>query len=166
MRVLVVALAIGVTSVLSGQAPQPGAPTQPTQPGQPAPGQPTRMPARPVRPGEAPPKGTAVIRGQVMAASTGTPIRRAQVRAMSMDGSGGGGVTSTDGEGRFEISELPAGRYSVTVMKGGFVTGQFGQRRPGDPATPIELIDAQTADKVNFALGRGGVIAKVSKLTP
>ena len=100
-----------------------------------------------------------MIRGQVMAATTGTPIRRAQVRAMSMDGSGGGGVTSTDGEGRFEIRELPAGRYSVTAMKGGFVTGQFGQRRPGDPATPIELIDAQTADKVNFALGRGGVIA-------
>ena len=156
MRVLAIALVIGFTSTLTGQAPQP---SQPTPPGQPAPGQPTRMPARPLRPGEVPPKGTAIIRGYVTALTTGTPLRRAQVRAMSMDGTGGGGVTSTDAEGRFEIRELPAGRYSVTAMKGGFVTGQFGQRRPGDPATPIDLIDAQTADKVSFALGRGGVIA-------
>ena len=156
MRVLAIALVIGFTSTVTGQAPQP---SQPTPPGQAAVGQPTRMPARPLRPGETPPKGTAIIRGYVTALTTGTPLRRAQVRAMSMDGTGGGGVTSTDAEGRFEIRELPAGRYSVTAMKGGFVTGQFGQRRPGDPATPIQLVDGQNADKVNFALARGGVIA-------
>jgi len=158
MRVLVFALVVGVASTLAGQAPQPGAPAQPTQPGQTAPGQPTRMPARPLRPGETPPKGTAVIRGQVMAA-TGSPIRRAQVRVMSSDGRGSGGVTSTDNEGRFEVKELVAGRYNVMASKGGFVTAQFGQRRPNEPGTPIELVDAQTADKVNFNLMRGSVIA-------
>lgn len=116
------------------------------------------MPARPLRPGEAPPKGTAVLKGQVMASGTGSPIRRAQVRAMSMEGRGGG-VTSTDAEGRFEIKELPAGRYSLTATKGGFVTGQFGQRRPGEPGTPIDLGEGQAAEKVNFVLSRGSVIA-------
>lgn len=77
---------------------------------------------------------------------------------MSMDARGGG-VTSTDAEGNFEIKELPAGRYTITAAKGGFVTGQFGQRRPGEAGTPIELVDGQTADKVNFALSRGGVIS-------
>ncbi len=158
MRVLVIALVIGVTSTLSGQVPQPGASAQPTQPGQPAPGQPTRMPARPLRPGEAPPKGTGVLKGQVMAAATGTPVRRAQVRAMSMEGRGGS-VTGTDAEGRFEIKELPAGRYNITATKGGYVTGQFGQRRAGEPGTPIDLGDGQTAEKVNFTLSRGGVIS-------
>jgi Carboxypeptidase regulatory-like domain len=159
MRVLVFALVIGAVATLSSQAPQPPtAPGQPIQPGQPAPGQPTRMPARPLRPGEAPPKGTGVLKGQVIAAGTGTPIRRAQVRAMSMEARGGG-VTSTDAEGRFEIKDLPAGRYNLTATKGGFVTGQFGQRRPGEPGTPIDLGEAQTAEKVNFALSRGSVIS-------
>ncbi|MDP2054666.1 MAG: carboxypeptidase-like regulatory domain-containing protein [Acidobacteriota bacterium] len=98
------------------------------------------------------------MRGKVTSAVTGGPLRRAQVRAMSMEARGGG-VTSTDAEGNFEIKELPAGRYNITATKGGFVTGQFGQRRAGDPGTPIELVDGQTADKVNFVLARGGVIS-------
>jgi hypothetical protein len=118
---------------------------------------PQRMPARPLKPGEAPPKGTAVLKGQVLAASGG-PVRRAQVRAMSMEGRGGG-VTSTDAEGRYEIKDLPAGRFNLTATKGGFVQASFGQRRPGEPGTPIDLGDGQTADKVNFVLARGGVIS-------
>ena len=125
-----------------------GSPNQPSQPG----------PARPVRPGETPLKGSAVIRGQVRADGSGTPVRRVQVRAMSVDGRGGG-VTSTDNQGAFEIRDLAAGRYTISAAKGGYVTGQFGQRRPGEPGTPIELADGQTAEKVNFVLSRGGVIS-------
>ena len=77
---------------------------------------------------------------------------------MSMEGRGGG-VTSTDNEGRFEIKELPAGRYNLLATKGGYVQGQYGQRRPGEPGTPIDLSEAQTAEKVNFVLARGAVIA-------
>jgi hypothetical protein len=138
-----------------GQTSQPG---QTAQPGLPGPANPQRMPARPLRPGETPPKGSAVIRGQVRMDGTGAPVRRAQVRAMSNDGRGGG-VTSTNNEGSYEIRDLPAGRYSIMASKGSFVTGQFGQRRPGDPGTPIELADGQTAEKVNFVLSRGAVIA-------
>jgi len=135
---------------------------QATTPGQPAPPSPStspqRMPARPLKPGETPPKGTAVLKGQVLAAGSGTPVRRAQVRAMSFEGRGGG-VTSTDAQGNFEIRELSAGRYNVSASKGGFVMAQFGQRRPGDAGTPIDLSDGQTADKVNFLLSRGSVIS-------
>ena len=142
-----------LSSLAYAQAPQPGQQVQ-----QPSSATPQRMPARPLRPGETPPKGTAVLKGQVLAGGSGTPVRRAQVRAMSMEGRGGG-VTSTDAEGRYEIKELPAGRYNVTAMKGGFVQGQFGQRRPGEPGTPIDLSEGQTAEKVNFVLSRGSVIA-------
>jgi len=99
-----------------------------------------------------------VLKGQVMAAGTGTPVRRAQVTARSMEGRGGG-VTSSDAEGRYEIKELPAGRYNVSVSKGSFVQATYGQRRPGEPGTPIDLADGQTADKVNFVMSRGGVIS-------
>lgn len=138
-------------------SPQPG---QTSLPGQTSPATPQRMPARPLRPGETPPKGTAVIKGQVTDAGTGAPVRRAQVRAMSMEGRGGG-VTSTDSNGLFQIKDLPAGRYTVVVMKGGFAQTSFGQRRPGQPGTPIDLADGQTAERVNFILSRGGVIAGV-----
>ncbi|HYE86396.1 MAG TPA: carboxypeptidase-like regulatory domain-containing protein [Vicinamibacterales bacterium] len=153
---LVCSLIIGATALLPGQVATPGQARTMTSGQQPS--TPQRMPARPLRPGEAPPKGTAVLKGQVIAAGTGTPIRRAQVRAMSMEGRGGG-VTSTDNEGNFEIRELAAGRYNVSASKGGFVMGQFGQRRPGDPGTPIDLGEGQRAEKVNFILSRGGVIA-------
>jgi Carboxypeptidase regulatory-like domain len=152
------AFVVGLSSMLQAQAAQPGQPTSipGTQPAQP--GAPQRMPARPLRPGETPPKGTSVLKGQVLASGSGSPVRRAQVRAMSMEGRGGG-VTSTDAEGRYEIKELPAGRYSIMATKGGFVQGQYGQRRPGDPGTPIDLSDGQTAERVNFVLSRGSVIA-------
>jgi hypothetical protein len=77
---------------------------------------------------------------------------------MSMEGRGGG-VTSTDADGNYEIKELTAGRYNITVTKGGFVQGNYGQRRAGEPGTPIDLSDGQTADKVNIVLSRGSVIS-------
>ena len=156
MRIIAVsfAIVIGLSSFVQAQATQPGQQVPQTA----RPSEPQRMPARPLRPGETPPKGTAVLKGQVLTAGSGAPVCRAQVRASSMEGRGGG-VTSTDAEGRYEIKELPAGRYNISATKGGYVTGQFGQRRPGDPGTPIDLSDGQTADKVNFVLSRGSVIA-------
>jgi hypothetical protein len=145
---------LGLATIVQAQSTTPGQPVP-----QPPPSQtPQRMPARPLRPGEAPPKGTAMLKGQVLAGGTGTPVRRAQVRAMSMEARGGG-VTSTDNQGNFEIKDLAAGRYNVTVSKGGFVVAQYGQRRPGEPGTPIDLSEGQTADKVNFVMSRGGVIS-------
>ena len=149
------AIVVGLSALVEAQAPQPGQQVQ--QPSQPSAATPQRMPARPLRPGETPPKGTAVLKGQVLAASGG-PVRRVQVRAMSME-SRGGGVTSTDADGRYEIKDLPAGRYNLTATKSGFVQSDYGQRRPGEPGTPIDLGDGQTADKVNFVLARGGVIS-------
>lgn len=102
-------------------------------------------------------KGTAVLRGQVVAADTGTPIRRAQVR-LSGIGLRESRLATTDAQGRFEIRELNAGRYSLTASKGGFVTLQYGQRRPGESGTPIELSDAQVLDRLLIGLPQGSVI--------
>ena len=103
--------------------------------------------------------GTATIRGQVVAADTGAPLRRAQIRVFNTSGPGGGGMAQTDAQGRFELSQLQAGRYSISASRAGYVTMQFGQRAPNQPGTPIELADGQVADKVGFALVRGGAIS-------
>ena len=126
---------------------KPGAPTQPAQ----------RTPARGVRRGEEQQKGTSTLRGYVVAADTGNPLRRALVNARSQEGRGGG-MATTDGEGRFEIRELPGGRYSVSASKAGYVSMQFGQRRPEQAGTVLEIVDGQTVEKIAFSLARGGVI--------
>jgi Carboxypeptidase regulatory-like domain len=128
--------------------------------GQPAgPGQGMRLPPRAQGDRLEPtlPPGTSVLRGQVVAADTGSPIRRAQVRVSSLDARESR-VIATDAQGRFEIKELPAGRYTMTASKAGFVTLQYGQRRPSESGTPIELGDNQALDKLNIGLPRGGVI--------
>ena len=101
--------------------------------------------------------GTARIRGRVVAADTGQPLRKAQVRASAPE-LRENRVTSTDADGRFELKELPAGRYNLTVSKGSFVQLQYGQLRPFTPGKPIELRDGETIEKVDFALPRGGII--------
>jgi hypothetical protein len=139
-------------TILTAQQP-PGPP--PAMPGMPT--APTGMPPRATRPGEDPQKGTSVLRGYVTAADTGNPIRRAVVRAMSQEGRGSG-MTQTDADGRFEIKELLGGRYTLTVTKAGYVSMSYGQRRPEQQGTVLEIIDGTVVDKIAFSLPRGGVI--------
>ena len=68
-------------------------------------------------------------------------------------------ATTTNGEGRFEVLELPADRCSLTVSKGGYVSLQYGQRRPFEPGTPVALADGQALTALDLALPRGSVIA-------
>jgi protocatechuate 3,4-dioxygenase beta subunit len=103
------------------------------------------------------PRGTAILRGSIIAADNGSPIRRAQVRVSAPDARESR-VAITDAQGRFEIRELPAGRYTLSASKGGFVSLQYGQRRPTESGTPIELADGQTIDKLSVALPRGSVL--------
>ena len=159
MRLVAIAFSLLLSSVTLVQAQTPAQPI----PGQPAPGQPAspgqRTPPRGARPGEQPVTGTAVLRGQVFSVD-GTPLRRAQVRAMAQDGRGGG-VSTTDPQGKFEIKDLPAGRYSISATKAGYVNMSFGQRRADQAGggTILDVLDNQVVEKINFALPRGGVIA-------
>jgi hypothetical protein len=151
-RFVVTATVVGAAfTMLAAQQPQPGPPSG--TPGQPPP----RTPPRAARPGEDPQKGTSVLRGYVVAADTGNPIRRALVRASSQDGRSGG-MTQTDADGRFEIKELLGGRYTLMVSKAGFVSMSYGQRRPEQQGTVLEITDGTMVDKIAFSLPRGGVI--------
>ena len=101
-------------------------------------------------------QGTSSIRGAVTAADTNTPLRRAQVMALSNQ-NGPPRVTTSDANGRFELTSLPAGQWTITASKGGYVSQQFGQRRTFESVAPIDLGDGQRFT-ANFALSRGGVI--------
>jgi len=148
---LVAVAVVAAPTLALAQAPVPGAPGGPGGAGQ-------RTPPRAMRPGDTPPRGTAVLRGFVVAADTGAPIRRAQVRVAAPDAQDTR-IAITDEQGRFEVKELVGGHYSVTASKGGFVTLQYGQRRPSERGTPVDLPAGQTIEKVAIALPRGSVIA-------
>jgi protocatechuate 3,4-dioxygenase beta subunit len=114
------------------------------------------LPPRDRAQGEAP-RGTAVMRGVIVAADSGSPIRRAQVRVSAQGAANR--LATTDAQGRFEVRDLPAGRYTITGSKGGFVSLQYGQKRASESGTPIELADGQLVDKLVIALPRGSVIS-------
>jgi hypothetical protein len=139
------AIAVLVSSVAAAQ--------QPPTPVAIAPGLQPRDPVRQ----QPPATGTSRIRGRVVAADTGQAIRRAVVR-ISASELRETRTTSTDAEGRYEFRDLPAGRYTVTASKGAFVTLSYGQTRPFEQGRPLQLLDKQAVEKIDFALPRGSII--------
>jgi protocatechuate 3,4-dioxygenase beta subunit len=103
------------------------------------------------------PAGSATVRGHVVAADTGQPLRKAQVRIMSPE-IRENRLASTDVDGKYEFKEVVPGRYTVSASKGSYVALQYGQLRPFEPGKPLEILATQTVEKVDFALPRGGII--------
>lgn len=116
---------------------------------------PTRDPGTPV----ARPAGTGVIRGRVVAADTGAPIRGALVtiatRGMML-------TIYTDARGRYELRDLAAGSYSVSAAPNQY-QGQFFSPLP-PPSPPIAppprvaVFDGQISEAGDLALPRAGAI--------
>src|SRR3954452_16790604 len=105
-----------------------------------------------------PPPGTSTLKGHVVAADSGQPLRKAQVRITAGE-IRENRVATTDADGLFEFKELRAGRYFITASKGGFVNNAYGQLRPTDAAKPLTILDNQHVEKLDFSLARGGVVA-------
>jgi protocatechuate 3,4-dioxygenase beta subunit len=135
------------------------------------------------------PTGTGVIRGRVVAADTGSAIRRANVSLIPTVAAPLGTVTTalmngapvqmgsvsgirprtatTDSQGAFEFTGLPAGTYRLTASANQYYAAYlgmtYGAKRPNGPGIqdfgqPIELTTGQVFDKAIIGLPRGGVI--------
>jgi hypothetical protein len=103
------------------------------------------------------PTGTAKITGRIVSAESGNPIRRAQVRVSAPDVRTSRVVT-TDNQGRYEVTGLPAARYRLMISKAGYVTLEYGQARPFEAGKPLDVATGQVLDKIDFSLPRGSVI--------
>ncbi|MEO8482427.1 MAG: carboxypeptidase-like regulatory domain-containing protein, partial [Acidobacteriota bacterium] len=104
--------------------------------------------------------GTGTISGTVVGETTGNPVRRARVTLTGAELRGGRSVM-TDDQGRFTFQALPAGRFTMTASKPGFVDNTYGAKRPGRPGTPIQLADGQAFNRATITLPRGGVITGI-----
>ena len=104
------------------------------------------------------PVPTGVIRGVVTAADTHRPLRGVDVRIQ------GGSISlfeprfvRTNEQGRYEVTGLPPGRYTLTASKAGYLSLGYGQRRSGETGRPVEL-GATPLENIDMALPRGAVI--------
>jgi hypothetical protein len=72
---------------------------------------------------------------------------------------GRGLVALTDDGGRFEFRDLPAGRFTISVMKAAYVMVNYGSRRPQMPGLTIVVADGQRIADLAVRMPRGAVIA-------
>lgn len=103
-------------------------------------------------------EGGGVIRGRVTSLDTGKPLRRAQVR-LTIDVLTAPLTASTSNDGRYELRDIPPGRYTLAVQRSGYLSLTYGQRRPDEQARPLEIAEKEVIEKVDFALPRMSVIS-------
>jgi len=99
--------------------------------------------------------GTASLAGTVTDAD-GHPLRRATVSIggdMRLDRR-----MVTDDEGRFTFGSLPAGRFTVTAVKGGYPSMSYGARRSNRAGSGVLLAAGQQMTGIVLKLSRGGVL--------
>ena len=107
-----------------------------------------------------PPTGTASVAGVVYLGATGTtPARRARVTVQSETGLASGRTTITDNEGRFEITELAADRFTVQVTREGWLASSLGASRPGQPGRPVVVEQGARVGGLTLRMFRGSAIS-------
>jgi len=114
------------------------------------------LPQPPARDNVAPATGTASIRGRVLDVPSGRPLSKVEVRSASGTGAQASGLT--DGEGRYELTGLPAGTYTISASKANYVRTAWGEQRAEGPGKRITLADGQRLDNINLSLRRAGVV--------
>jgi hypothetical protein len=110
-----------------------------------------------------PPRGgTGLLSGTLVAADTGRPVRRAMVTLASPD-SGVRKTATTDEAGAFSFTQLPAGSFTLSATRLGYLDVAFGQRTPGSgrPGTAIQLAAGQKLEDVTLRMPRTGILTGV-----
>ena len=104
--------------------------------------------------------GTGALGGNVTNDDGSRPVRNAYVVLIGT-GKGIVKVTSTDNDGKFMFTALPADRYTVGVSKAPYLGTVAGARRPARTGTPIALADAQKLTNVSIRMPMGAAISGV-----
>lgn len=106
------------------------------------------------------PAPTGKISGVVMRGDTNRPLPDVTIRLVRWEGGLGQPVpaTRTDADGRFTVEALQAGEYGLTFSADTFVSLEWGQKRPGETARRVQLVDGQHFDRADITLPRTAAI--------
>ncbi|HJR58449.1 MAG TPA: carboxypeptidase-like regulatory domain-containing protein [Vicinamibacterales bacterium] len=100
---------------------------------------------------------TATIRGRITSAASGLPLHRVRLTLNGPIQNPPTAVTDTRGE--FELADVPPGSFSLTATRAGYLTVQYGQRRPREAGRTIEVGPGETLQGIDMALPRAAVLA-------
>lgn len=90
--------------------------------------------------------------------ATPQPVRRAIVTlsgaplALSLS-------AITDDDGRFEMTDVPAGRFTISASRASYVTIAYGASAPGRAGVPLVVEAGQRLTAIHLLLARGAAIA-------
>jgi protocatechuate 3,4-dioxygenase beta subunit len=101
--------------------------------------------------------GTAVIRGRVTAAASKQPLHRVRITLNASEPNPPSTVTDTSG--RFELTQVPAGAYTLSAARAGYLTIQYGQLRPREAGRTFDIRNGDVLEGVELAMYRGGVLS-------
>ncbi len=102
-------------------------------------------------------QGSAVITGSVTIG--GKPAQGVSVALYRLENPFTRAPSSratTDGEGNYRLTSLPAGRYNMVVLAPAYVGESEGIF--GGPSKIVSVTEGETIEKLDFKLRRGGVI--------
>jgi hypothetical protein len=115
--------------------------------------------ARQERDAARPPIGTASIAGTVfLGGEPRLPARKARVTVTNLAQSTLGQTATTDDNGAFIFSGLPAGRFEIQAVKPGYLRASYGASRPERAGTSVIVQDGQPVAGLTLTMVRGGVI--------
>jgi hypothetical protein len=122
------------------------------------PAPPVKDPAAPPPPQRPDQTGTARIAGRVVDATSGKPIKGARLLLLPTEGQRLTNWTRTDSQGRFAYTLLPVKAYTLRIEADRFVTLEYGQKRPSESGTPIQITAEGQDFNADVALPRGSAI--------
>jgi hypothetical protein len=105
-------------------------------------GQGVTQPRDPVAPRETA-ASTGALTGRIVRASDGTPLARVEVRAEPTSGFEPR-IALTGFDGRFHMTDVPAGQWMLTITKSGYLRMKSGQRTPTQSAKALRVSPGET----------------------
>jgi hypothetical protein len=99
------------------------------------------------------------VSGMVVKLAGSEPLRKARVQLWSQDDQSHSVSAMTDPGGRFALKGIDPGRYKLIVSRAGYVTQEYGQRKPDDPGAILSLRPGQEMKELLFRLIPSAVIA-------
>ena len=99
------------------------------------------------------------VSGIVVKMAGSAPLRKARLRPRSVDDPNRVIYAITNEEGRFALKGIEPGPYRLTVSRVGFVTEEYGQRKPNTGGAVLTLRPGQETKDLLLRLSRSGVIS-------
>src|SRR5689334_3247601 len=117
-----------------------------------------QAPPQPTTTTPTPAVANGTMRGRVVAANSATPLRKVEVHLTRVDAAPGGALDAirrprgarTDVDGKYEFTDLPPGRYQLSVEKAPYVGQSWGQTQATSPVKLLDLHAGETLDRLDF----------------